>query len=205
MTKFERIQQAVIDKGIKPSTMMKDLGYSHGLWYQWKNGLQNPAAKRIIEIAKYLEISPGYLLTGEYPNAEIITGNIYQVPVYNSVSAGFGAYADDNIVDYTSVVLNPNDRDKVIAAKVVGKSMFPYINDGDLVIIRKDADIMDGDIAVILIDSEDCVVKKVKITDTALTLISFNPEYEDRIFTVKECCTRIKFLGKVIRSEKIWE
>ena len=46
------------------------------------------------------------------PNAEIISHgqNIYQIPVFESVSAGFGAYACSDVIDYLHLyIANPAD------------------------------------------------------------------------------------------------
>ena len=57
MTTIERIQQKLDEKNIKPSKMSKDLGFSSGLFSQWKSGLQKPSASKIKKIAEYLECS----------------------------------------------------------------------------------------------------------------------------------------------------
>lgn len=58
----ECIQQELDRRGIKPATMSKDLGFSNGLFSQWKSGMQNPSAEKIIKIADYLDCSVDYLL-----------------------------------------------------------------------------------------------------------------------------------------------
>ncbi len=62
MTTFERIKLLVEEKGIVPSKMMKDLGFSSGLYSQWKLGQQNPSVNKIIKIAEYLNVSVDYLI-----------------------------------------------------------------------------------------------------------------------------------------------
>lgn len=61
MTTFERIELKLAEKGIKPSTMSKELGFSSGLFSQWKSGAQEPSAKSLEKIAKYFNVSIDYL------------------------------------------------------------------------------------------------------------------------------------------------
>lgn len=65
MTTIERIQKKLDEKKIKPSKMSKDLGFSSGLFSQWKAGLQNPSADKIEKMAEYLGCSVGYLMGKE--------------------------------------------------------------------------------------------------------------------------------------------
>ena len=48
--------------GVKPSKMMKELGFSSGLFSQWKANAQNPAYSSLEKIANYLNVSVDYLL-----------------------------------------------------------------------------------------------------------------------------------------------
>lgn len=74
MSTIERIQKKLDEKNIKPSKMSKDLGFSSGLFSQWKSGLQKPSADKIEKMAGYLGCSVGYLMGKEndiatsYPN-----------------------------------------------------------------------------------------------------------------------------------------
>lgn len=62
MSVVEKISLELDAKGIKPSSMMKDLGFSSGLFSQWKSGLQKPSMEKIEKIAEYLNVSVDYLL-----------------------------------------------------------------------------------------------------------------------------------------------
>ena len=65
MNTIERIQKMLDEKNIKPSKMSKDLGFSSGLFSQWKSGLQKPSASKIKKIAEYLGCSIDYLVGNE--------------------------------------------------------------------------------------------------------------------------------------------
>lgn len=62
MNTIEIINNLLSAKGIKPSKMMKDLGFSSGLFSQWKAGAQNPSTEKLAKIAEYLGVTTDYLL-----------------------------------------------------------------------------------------------------------------------------------------------
>ncbi len=63
MRTVDKIQEVLDSKNIKASKMMKDLGFSSGLFSQWKSGKQEVSLEKIIKIADYLECSIDYLLS----------------------------------------------------------------------------------------------------------------------------------------------
>lgn len=69
MTTFERIESELGKRGIKPATMSKDLGFSSGLFSQWKSG-QKPSTEKIHKVAEYLDVSVDYLLGNDEHSAE---------------------------------------------------------------------------------------------------------------------------------------
>lgn len=77
------IQQELDKRNIKPSRMMAELGFSNGLFSQWKSGKQNPSLKKIQKIAEYLNVSTEYLLE-EKVNPNTIT-NSYNSNGNNSI------------------------------------------------------------------------------------------------------------------------
>ncbi len=137
-------------------------------------------------------------------NINQIYKKIYRVPVFESVSAGFGALAENEIVDYIPVVIeNPCDVKDTIAIKVTGDSMYPKIEDGDIIIVRKQESVDSGDIAVLLLDDNEGLVKRVVYGDTWIELHSINPEYKTRRFDEADVL-RLRVVGKVIGSYKVF-
>ena len=62
MKTIDRIIVMLDKREIVPARMMKELGFSNGLFSQWKSGTQNPSAEKIVRIADYLGCSVDYLL-----------------------------------------------------------------------------------------------------------------------------------------------
>ena len=70
------------------------------------------------------------------------------------------------------------------------------IKDGDIVFIRKQESVDDGEIAAVLVEDE-ATLKRVYISDDAVTLISENPKYKPMVYTKKQC-KNIRILGKAV-------
>lgn len=115
----------------------------------------------------------------EEPNAVFLDDKkIYMLPIYESVSAGFGAQAQDNILDYLPCyITNQSEAEESLCIKVKGDSMYPKIEDGDIIQVHKQTSVDSGSIAVLLIDGEEGVVKRVVYGDDWIELHSINPMY----------------------------
>ena len=119
------------------------------------------------------------------------------IPVFESVSAGIGTYADDQIVDYIPFrIVSESEAEETIAIRVTGDSMHPRIEDGDIIQVHKQDTVDNGDIAVILIDGDEAVVKRVLFGRNWIELQSINPNYPPRRFEGIEL-DRIRIVGLV--------
>lgn len=186
------------------------VGVSKSTVKKWEDGyISNMRRDKIAELAKVLQLNPVALITGnEYEdsisaNDIVPSSDIRMIPLYESVSAGFGAVANDCVIDYIPTVMhNPYEAAETIAIIVSGDSMYPKIEDGDTIVVHKQTSVDSGQIAVVLIDGEDAVVKKVKYGADWVDLISINPEYKTRHFE-KEEVNRLRVLGLVRQIIKI--
>jgi repressor LexA len=119
------------------------------------------------------------------------------IPLFESVSAGFGALAVDEIVDYIPAYIpDASEAAETICIKVHGDSMFPKIEDGDVIQVHKQESVDSGSIAVVLMDGEDGLVKKVIYGDTWIELHSVNPMYKTQRFNGRDVL-RIRVVGLV--------
>lgn len=119
------------------------------------------------------------------------------IPVVGRVAAGVTCYADMDIIDYepTSVdSITPGE--DYVYLKVVGDSMYPKFEEGDLVLVRRQTSVDSGSYAVVIIDGEDGVVKKIVYGQNWIELHSINPMYPVRRFE-NEDVLRIRVFGLV--------
>ena len=173
-------------KGMAPNAVCADIGLSSAVATKWKNGAI-PRSTTLKKIADYFGVSVEYLLGKEDPRPEEPTqdltaidhGKIHMIPLYETVSAGFGAMARDEVVDYMPICLgNATEAARTICIRVRGDSMSPTIDDGDIVQVRKQDTVDSGSIAVVLVDGDEGLVKRVEYGKGWVELQSLNPTYK---------------------------
>lgn len=191
---LEQVGQAV---GVGKSTVKK-----------WEDGyISNMRRDKIALLAKVLKMNPVSFITGEFKEEEdqaipLPQTNVFMRPVYDSISAGFGVIAQDVPVDYMpTYVTCPSEQDKYIWINVHGDSMSPLIDDGSKILVKKQSSVDSGQIAAVLVDDEEAVVKKVLYNDNTVELHSVNPYYPPRVFKNNDV-TRVQILGLVKEVSK---
>lgn len=191
---LEQVGQAV---GVGKSTVKK-----------WEDGyISNMRRDKIALLAKALKMNPVSFITGEFKEEEeqaipLPQTNVFMRPVYDSISAGFGVIAQDVPVEYMPTYITcPSEQDKYIWINVHGDSMSPLIDDGSKILVKKQPSVDSGQIAAVLVDDEEAVVKKVLYNDNTVELHSVNPYYPPRVFKNNDV-TRVQILGLVKEVSK---
>ena len=175
-------------KGLTQEELGNMIGVKKAAVQKWESGMvQNLKRNTIKQLSDIFEVSPASFIDNDDPiesNATILPQDkIRMIPVYESVSAGFGAYADNYILEYIPLFISSDEEaHNTLCIKVQGNSMYPKIEDGDSIQVLKQDWCESGQVAVILIDGEDSVVKKIEYDKNSITLLSFNPEYVPRVF-----------------------
>ena len=117
------------------------------------------------------------------------------IPVYDGVAAGNGGKYPDGTHPVEHIEL-PKDVSGEFAVIVHGDSMEPEIYDGDLVVVDRNREIINGDRVVVILEDEHsdhiAMVKIYKEINGEKYLISVNPKYPPIL--LKE----VKFIAKVV-------
>lgn len=195
----KNLQSYMNQKGIDRYQLCEALGFKYSTVSEWLSANKYPRIDKIELLADYFGIKKSDLIEGDAPNAEILsTGeNIYMIPMFNSVSAGFGAYACSDVVDYIPLhITNPVDVPEMLCIKVKGNSMYPKIENGDIIVVRKQESVDSGSIAVVLVDGEEGFVKRIVYDADTIELQSINPEYAPKVFKGPDVL-RVRVVGLV--------
>ena len=107
--------------------------------------------------------------------------------------------AVEDILDYEEISLEMASQGEHFALSIKGDSMEPRIAEGDVVIVRKQNIVENGELAVVLVNGNDATVKKFYMNDNGVTLISTNPTY-DPFYYSKEDVEKlpVQVIGKVV-------
>ena len=196
----ERISNAIKAKGLSYAELEKITGVSKSALQRYASGETKKIPVDVVEsIAAATGVTAKYLMgwDNESNISAVFNEHIHMVPVFESVSAGFGAYADDYIVEYCPFIINSErEAEETIAIRVTGDSMSPKIEDGDIIRVHKQESVDSGSIAVVLLDGEEGLVKKVVYGDDWIELHSINPYYPPRRFEGEEVL-RLRVVGLV--------
>ena len=198
MTLGERIKFFRERKGLGQTELASLVNISKQSLYKYENNIiTNIPSDKIEMIAKKLDTTPAILMGWESNVSPLPSDKIFMRPLYNSVAAGFGAVADNTILTYIpTFISNSTEKDMYIWVNVQGDSMSPLIDDGSKILIKKQESVDSGQIAVVLIDGEEAVVKKIQYEKDWIELISVNPYYPPRRFEGSEVL-RVRVVGLV--------
>jgi len=194
VTIYDRIKQLRILKGMSQDELAARVGYQgRSAISKVESGARDISQSMIKKYADALGVSPEYLLCGEG------TPSTVRIPVYGRVAAGIPMEAITDISDYEEIDAAMAANGEYIALTIHGHSMEPRFTEGDVVIVRKQPEIEDGQIAVVMINGDDATVKRVKRTREGIMLMPTNPAYEPIFYSNKQIRELpVKILGKVV-------
>lgn len=206
-----RIKLLSKENGFKLKYICSNLGVRENYFNDCKNKGLNIPEDILTRVSIMLETSVGYL-KGETddPYFHISSVGMKAIPmdhkgsrpVIGLASAGNGVLAQQEYLGYEPV--SPEcDTDDFFWIKVEGDSMAPRIEDGDLVLVQRDVSLNTDTIMVVTVDDTEGFIKKVSIDEDTVTLHSFNPCYPPMVFGGSEM-SRLRFIGKVVKSEREW-
>lgn len=121
------------------------------------------------------------------------------INVYGEIAAGIPIEAVEDIIDQEEISAEMASHGDYIALKVRGSSMEPRIMDGDVVIIRLQAEVANGEIAAVFVNGDTVTLKQVKKENDGLWLIPINSAYKPLFYSKKECNDLpVRILGKMV-------
>lgn len=174
------------------------IGCSESAISQYETGKRSPDYETLLKIAEELETSVNYLLTGEpdssIPSNIIPIPKMHSVPLVGTIACGEPILASENIEGEVSM---PEHVHADFALRCKGDSMInARIYDGDIVYIREQPTVEDGQIAAVLID-EEATLKRVHLFPDHIVLEPENPLYRPFAFWGEEM-NSVRILGKAV-------
>ena len=204
-----RLRHRREDKRLTQSELAKMIGINNVSMSHYESGTRRPNYEVLVSLSKALETSVDYLLgIDSHPNKrtettepDLVTNKkICSVPVLGRIPAGIPIEAIENVEDYEDVIIPKNHSDKdYFCLKVVGKSMSPRIDDGDIAVLKKQSEVCSGDIAAVSIGRDEVTLKKVKMNENGIMLIPNNPAYEPMFYSAEDIeKLPVTIIGKVV-------
>lgn len=211
----EKIKNLRKEKGLSLEQLAELVGTSRQTVHRYETGvITNIPPEKVELLAIALGTTPASLMGWDndgfdFPSfnniTEIITkGKIAPVaekslPILGNVACGEPIFASE---EHSHYVKTTSDFGADFCLTAKGDSMInARIFDGDVLFVKKQESVDDGEIAVVLIDDE-ATVKRVYFNreDGILTLMPENPTYKPMRYMGSQL-DRVRILGKVVSGQ----
>lgn len=162
----------------------------------WCNGTRLPRMDKVDKMCEYFGVSRSEILDDR--KKSFVRASI-SIPVYSRVAAGLPLEAVEDIIDREEIPERWGQIGEYFGIRVKGNSMAPRIEDGDVVIVRKQSDADDGDIVIAIVNGNDAVCKRLRKYDDSIALVSNNPAYSPMYFTKQDTQDiPVRIIGRVM-------
>lgn len=187
-------------KGLYQKDVATFLGVDRTTYVKYENGVSEPDNDTLVKLAELFNVSVDYLLGREtndiYASIGAMPVKKIKLPVLGNVACGEPIYANEELEGYVYI---DEDIGADFCLRAQGDSMVnARIFDGDILYIKKQDMVDDGEIAVVLIEDE-ATVKRVYYDreNNTITLMPENPTYKMMRYSGAQL-NQIRILGKVL-------
>lgn len=184
---MNRLSQLRQEKGLNMREAARQLGMPYTTYVNYEKGTREPNSETLISLAKFYGTSIDYLLckSDSPPGRDIPPGfepmpKMKKVPLIGAIACGEPITAEQNIEKMVDV---PENIRCDFSLTCHGDSMVDAgIHDKDVVYIRIQPEVENGEIAAVRIDGE-ATLKRVYYNPGTLTLMPANPAYAPMVYT----------------------
>lgn len=193
MRTIDKINLLIKERGITGAELTRAIGIkSTGTYSQWNKGTTKISNTNLKKIADFFNVSVSSLIDDDEssirrsglsaPETSIPPGflplpEMAQVPLVGRIACGTPITAEQNVEQIVSI---PAAWRATFTLMCKGDSMAPRIQDGDLVAVRSQPEVENGEIAAVRI-GEEATLKHVYVYPNYIELRPENPEYESII------------------------
>lgn len=196
----ERILPCLKSSGISYAELSVRTGIPKSALQRYCTGItEKIPLDRLKKIANALDIPVTYFLGWDIENSNMPTNIIpmpemRKIPLVGTIACGTPILAQENVEDEVDI---PTHIHADFALRCKGDSMInARIFDGDIVYIRKQDTVENGEIAAVLIDDE-ATLKRVRLFDDHIVLEPENPQYRPIVYWCEEM-NSVHIIGKAV-------
>lgn len=205
MSTIDKINLLIKEKGITGAELTRAIGIkSTGTYSQWNKGTTEISNKNLKKIADFFGVPVSYLVDdasrGVLQDADTVPPGFMPVPkmvkrpLVGRIACGEPITAEQNIEKYVDV---PEDVRCDFCLECDGNSMIDVgIHSGDVVYIRIQPEVENGEIAAVRI-GEEATLKKVYYDGESLILMPCNSAYQPKTYS-GPALADIKIEGKAV-------
>lgn len=202
----DRLREAMNKEGLKQVDLSRKTGISAPTISEWLKGSYLAKQDKVAILAKALNVSPSWLMGLDDTETEPLPPNCFPIekkkfPLLGNIACGEPIFADE---DFEGYVEAGADIDADFCLRASGDSMIgARIHDGDIVFIKQQPIVDNGQIAAVLIGNEATLKRFYydQASDT-VQLMAENPSYAP-IVKMKSDLNDIRILGRAIAFQSI--
>lgn len=179
---------------------------------QWETNKRVPTSTMLTHIAKLFNVTTDYLLGRDpIPNdlkSEInyaipLTGGV-RIPVLGSIVAGIPNTAVADYDEWIEISQSLAMRGEYFALRIKGDSMEPTLFDSDIVVIRQQPDIEDGEIAAVSIAGNEATIKRIYHRSDGIDIVGDNVRAFPRMFYSNHdiATLPVRIMGKAVEVRR---
>ena len=169
----------------------KRLGVGQSTVAMWENGKNKPEYETLSALAELFGVGLDEL-SGK-------GSGLLRVPVLGKVQAGIPVSAIEDVLGYEELSGDMRRHGEYFALQIRGDSMEPRMREGDVVIVRRQESVENGEIAIVLVGDAEATCKRFYKHADGVSLFSYNQQYQPMFFSKKDLeQTKLEVLGKVV-------
>lgn len=207
-----RLKDLRQSKGLTGVELGEILNVSNKTISTWENNTREPNQEMTATIAEYFEVTTDYLLGRDpIPNdtkSEInyaipLTSGV-RIPVLGSIVAGIPNTAVAEYDEWIEISQSLAMRGDYFALRIKGDSMEPTLFDSDIVVIRQQPDVEDGEIAAVSIAGNEATIKRIYHRSDGIDIVGDNVRAFPRMFYSNHdiATLPVRIMGKAIEVRR---
>lgn len=199
----KRLKKLRVNNGYSQAKLAQLLGCTQQAIARWETEKTSPDNESLVKIANLFRVSVDYLLgKSDLPlsNEVPVSAAVNRYPIIGTVKCG----PDGLAYEYLDGFFTTSDEysGDIRGFKCKGDSMKGEgINDGDIVLVRIQPDVENGELAVVVINGDEGTLKRIRKDTNYITLEAANPDYPSRTFA-GEKMNEVHIVGRVIELKR---
>lgn len=176
----EKLKTARKERGMSQQELADLLDTTKSTISRWERSLNEPGIETMKVVSEILGKPIQYFLSDEFANdIQILDNRSAFIPVVGEIACGSPILATQNIEEYIEIPKRYLPQGEMFILKAKGDSMAPTIFDGDEIMVRRQPDVNDNEIGVVLLDGDTtATLKRIKHVGDSIMLIGDNRDFE---------------------------
>ncbi len=193
------------NKKISQEQLAQILNVSTSAVGQYETGIRKPSYRVLNKAADYFGVSVDFLLgRNGIPNIDMILqipdSYLIKLPIINTITSGKPLMSLENVEGYESVCKETLEIGyDYFFVRIKDDSMSLIMRKGDLALIQRQPRLSNNDIAIVLVNEHNAVIRKYHRIDNTIMLLpaSANEYFQQEIYN--SINDKIHVVGKVVK------